>query len=321
MTLPVIAVVIGDPGGIGPEVCIKALAGGELDGICRPLLIGDVHALRLASRAAGLSEPIDIVDGLESMTPGRISVLDPGTLRATDYRLGEPSAASGQAVMQWIRLAENLARSGAAAGWIMAPVDGTSLRLAGEIQELDDLQPDGTFLLRVSGKLRVVPITEHIPIRAIPGTVVASSILNLIRLVANTFTNWGIANPSIAVAGLNPHAMGDEEQRQIAPAIAAAQAEGIDCRGPISPDAIFRQGLEGRHDVIVSMYHDQGQIALKTAAFAGACSIYIGQPFIHLTIPHGSGMDIAGQNLAQHFSMLSALKTAAALASRTGFLT
>jgi len=320
MTLPIIAAMIGDPGGVGPEVCVKALATGELEGLCRPLLIGDIGACRLAAAASGLDLDFVAVDDVDTLPDSGIAVLDPGTLSAGDWRFGEPSAASGAAVMRWMEIARALAESGRIAGWIMAPVDSSSLRLAGGIKDLDDIQPPGTYVLRVSEHLRVVPITEHIPFHSIPDSVSVDAILALVRLVGGTFRSWGIAAPRIGVAGLNPHAMGREEGERIAPAVAAARAEGWDCSGPVSPDSIFRQCIEGKYDVVVSMYHDQGQIAVKTAAFAGACSIFIGLPYIHLSIPHGSAMDIAGQGKAQHLSMLAAMKTAAALASKTGFM-
>ena len=201
----------------------------------------------------------------------------------------------------------------------MAPIDSTALRLTGKLKELDDLQPAGTWLLRVSDGLRVVPIAEHVLMRDVPATVTQANVLALLRLLDDTLKRFGLAQPRIAVAGLNPHAMGPEEREQIAPAVAQARAEGIVASGPVSPDAVFRQCIEGRHDAVVSMYHDQGQIAVKTAVFEGACSIYIGLPYVHLSIPHGSAYDIAGKGVAQHRSMLSAMLTAARLASGLGF--
>ena len=155
--------------------------------------------------------------------------------------------------------------------------------------------------------------------REVPATVTQANVLALLRLLDDTLKRFGLAQPRIAVAGLNPHAMGPEDREQIAPAVEQARAEGIVASGPVSPDAVFRQCIEGRHDAVVSMYHDQGQIAVKTAVFEGACSIYIGLPYVHLSIPHGSAYDIAGKGIAQHKSMLSAMLTAAKLASGRGF--
>jgi 4-hydroxythreonine-4-phosphate dehydrogenase len=131
---------------------------------------------------------------------------------------------------------------------------------------------------------------------------------------------WGLKKPRIAVAGLNPHALFEEDREEIAPAVKAARSQGIDASGPVAPDSVFRMTLEGRYDAVVTMYHDQGQIALKTAAFEGACTIYMGLPYVLLNVPHGSAFDIAGKGVAQHRSMLAAMKTAAALAAGRGFL-
>ncbi|SRR5579875_1625356 len=319
---PIIATMIGDPAGVGPEVSAKAIATGEPQQLSRPILIGDTRAIEAAIAKSKLGiaiQPIRSIDEarFEERT---VVVLDTGELHAGDYQTGEPSAAAGRAVVRWIRLADRLAEARAIDGWIMGPVDSTSLKLAGEIESIDDLQPPNTWMFRISGPLRVAPITEHIRIRDVPQTVTKEAVLNLIRLVDSTMRRWGIAAPRIGVAGLNPHAMFEEDKERIAPAVNEAKQAGINCRGPISPDSIFRMGLDGHFDAIVSMYHDQGQIALKSAAFEGACTIYLGLHFVRLSVPHGTAMDIAGQGRAQHLSMLAAMKTAALLAAGGGFL-
>jgi len=252
--------------------------------------------------------------------PGVIDVLDDVPLDPAQIVFGRASAACGEAVLHWLDTAERLGRAGAVQASIMAPIDSTAIRLTGKLKELDDLQPAGTWLLRVSGALRVVPIAEHVLMRDVPATVTKDHVLTLLRLLNDTLRHFGLAQPRIAVAGLNPHAMGPEDREQIAPAVEQARTEGIVATGPVSPDAVFRQCIEGRHDAVVSMYHDQGQIAVKTAVFEGACSIYIGLPYVHLSIPHGSAYDIAGKGIAQHKSMLAAMLTAAALAGGRGFL-
>lgn len=322
MQQPIVASVIGDPCGVGPEVCLKALATGVPQAESRPLLIGSLAALEATRAACALDIELRPVQdpAAARATPGAVDVLDPGGLEPADVVFGRASARCGQAVLDWLALADRLGRAGQVRATIMAPVDSTAIRMTGAMQELDDLQPPGTYLLRVSGALRVVPIAEHVLMRNVPATVTRAAVGALIRLADQTLRSYGLSAPRIAVAGLNPHAMGPEEESELKPAVADARAAGIDARGPISPDAVFRQCLEGRHDVVVSLYHDQGQIALKTAAFAGACSIFIGLPYVHLSIPHGSAYDIAGLNRAQHHSMLSAMRTAAALAAGRGFL-
>jgi 4-hydroxythreonine-4-phosphate dehydrogenase len=319
---PIIAAMIGDPAGVGPEVCVKAIATGEPQRLCRPVLIGNKHSLNRAIETSGLNLTLQVVSSLDQarFDDRTAVVLDPGNLKSDEYSTGKPSAAGGRAVVRWMRLADELANAHAIDGWIMAPVDSTSLKLAGEVANIDDLQPPQTWMFRISGPLRVVPITEHIRIREVPKTVTREAVFNLIQRVDETLRRWGIAAPRIGVSGLNPHAMFEEDANEIAPAVREASACGINCKGPISPDSIFRQGLDGHFDAIVSMYHDQGQIALKSAAFEGACTIYLGLHFVRLSVPHGTAMDIAGKGQAQHLSMLAAMKTAALLAAGKGFL-
>lgn len=319
---PVVATVIGDPCGVGPEVVLKALATGQPQAVSRPLLIGSLAALEKTRAACGIDLALRAVDavGAARFEPGVIDVLDDFPLDPSDIVFGRASAACGEAVLHWLDMAERLGRAGAVQASIMAPIDSTAIRLTGKLKELDDLQPAGTWLLRVSDGLRVVPIAEHVLMRDVPATVTQANVLALLRLLDDTLKRYGLAQPRIAVAGLNPHAMGPEDREQIAPAVEQARAAGIVASGPVPPDAVFRQCIEGRHDAVVSMYHDQGQIAVKTAVFEGACSIYIGLPYVHLSIPHGSAYDIAGKGIAQHQSMLAAMRTAASLAAGRGFL-
>ena len=322
MTLPLVATMIGDPCGIGPEVCVKALAEPKLYEQARPLLVGSQIAIKRAIAASNLNLKVSVIDSpaAGNYQHGVIDVIDPGDLAETDIVTAQASAACGNAVLRWMDLARDLAEAGDVDGWIMAPIDSTALKLTGKLKQLDDMMPPNTFLFRVSGPLRVVPIGEHLPLRDVPDSVTKPAVLNLIRLLNQTLRGWGMAQPRIAVAGLNPHAMGIEDDEQLKPAVAEAQAEGILASGPVSPDAVFRQCIEGQHDAVISMYHDQGQVAVKTAVFEGACSIYLGLPYIHLSIPHGSAYDIAGKGIAQHQSILAAMTTAAALASGKGFL-
>jgi 4-hydroxythreonine-4-phosphate dehydrogenase len=319
---PIVATVIGDPCGVGPEVVLKSLATGQPQAGSRPLLIGSLAALEKTRAACGIDIALRAVaDSADARyEPGVIDVLDDVPLDPAQIAFGRASAACGEAVLHWLDTAERLGRAGAVQASIMAPIDSTAIRLTGKLKELDDLQPAGTWLLRVSGALRVVPIAEHVLMRDVPATVTKDHVLTLLRLLNDTLRHFGLAQPRIAVAGLNPHAMGPEDREQIAPAVEQARTEGIVATGPVSPDAVFRQCIEGRHDAVVSMYHDQGQIAVKTAVFEGACSIYIGLPYVHLSIPHGSAYDIAGKGIAQHKSMLAAMLTAAALAGGRGFL-
>jgi 4-hydroxythreonine-4-phosphate dehydrogenase len=314
--LPVIGMMIGDPAGIGPEVCVRAATAGELAGLCRPVLIGDIGVVRRAAGICGVDIRFEAVtDPAQVLRAGTIGVVDPGGFDVAACRFGEASAASGNAVLSWIELGESLGRQGQLQGLVMGPVESASLKATGRIHDIDQLQPPDTFMLRMSGKLRVVPLTEHVPLTEAIAAATPERVFQVIELVDATLKRWGFAAPRIAVAGINPHAMFPQDQERIAPAVEQARARGIDARGPLVPDAVFRQCLAGQWDVVVTMFHDQGQIAIKTVGFEGACTVYVGLPFVMLNVPHGSAYDIAGTGVAQHRSMLNAVRTAALLAS------
>lgn len=327
-TLPIVGVMIGDPAGVGPEVCVRAIASGELASRCQVVPIGDRAVLERAARVCGVKlrfEGVTDLDNLGSLTRspestssadgGVVHVLDPGTFDVTGSTFGVASAAAGEAVLQWLALGEQLGRAGKLQGLVLGPMETASMKATGKVHDMDDLQPASTFMLRMSGNLRVVPLSEHVPLSTAIEMVTPDRVLHVVRLVHDTLTRWGFAKPRIAVAGINPHAMFPEDQEKIAPAVAAARAEGIEVQGPLVPDTVFRHTLEGRHDVVVTMFHDQGQIPIKTGAFEGACTVYVGLPFVMLNVPHGTAYDIAGQGIAQHLSMLSAIRTAANLAA------
>jgi 4-phospho-D-threonate 3-dehydrogenase / 4-phospho-D-erythronate 3-dehydrogenase len=319
--LPTIVATIGDPAGIGPEVLVKSFASGELDPLCRPILVGDTATVERACKVCNVDRPVRSFRSLDAVEhgTGAINVIDTGELKPDSYVVGQPSEASGHAVLAWLDYATKLCSSGAVGALVWGPVNSTSLERTGKINHIDDLQPAGTFMFRVSGNLRVVPITEHIPIRDIAATVTRDRVRDLIVLLDRNLRNWGLPKPRIAVAGLNPHAMFEEDREVVAPAISEAREQGVDAHGPISPDSVFRMALGGKFDAIVTMYHDQGQVAVKTSAFEGACTICLGLPYVVVAIPHGTAYDIAGTGKAQHFNMLAGLKTAARLAGGSGF--
>lgn len=315
--LPVIGATIGDPGGIGPEVCVKAIADRALADVCRPVLIGSVDVVRQAAGYSGVDLPVVALTRPDptQLRPGTIPVLDPGGFPFGSLRLGEPSAASGESVFDAMALGARLGEAGVLRGLVWGPVNTDSLLATGRIREIDDLQPAGSFMLRLTGPLRIVPLSEHLPLADALALVTPERVLALVRLVDATLKSWGMARPRIAVAGINPHAMFEDDRTRIAPAVQAARDQGIDVDGPVGPDSVFRMAIDGRFDAIVTAFHDQGQIVVKTVGFAGACTVYIGLPYVLLNVPHGTAYDIAGRGVAQHRSMVAAFRTAAALAS------
>jgi 4-hydroxythreonine-4-phosphate dehydrogenase len=282
----------------------------------RPLLIGSIDVVRKAAAICDVALEFRPCATLEEAEfgAGIVPVLDPGGAELDDMRFGQVSDATARASFKWLLCGQQLAQGGQLAGLVIGPMDSIALKKVGISMDGPDFEPPDTFQLRLSGALRVVPITEHIRTREITSYVKQDLILKLIRLLDSQLKQWGIVEPRIGVAGVNPHAAYEEEKQEIAPAIAAAHGAGIQAEGPISPDSIFRMALEGRFDAVVTMFHDQGQIAVKTVGFAGACTVFLGLPYIRIGIPHGTAVEIAGTGRAQHLSMLAAIRTAAALA-------
>jgi 4-hydroxythreonine-4-phosphate dehydrogenase len=314
---PIVAVTIGDPCGIGPEVLVKALATGTVPG--RTVLVGHSGALEQAISLVGANLSVRAVQSLEQarFEPGCIDVIDPGTLDAGDITMGRLSPACGRAVVQWWDLATGLAMAGKVAAVVKGTVSKEAIALGGATEREHGGE---TFLFLITGSpLRVVHLTDHVPLREALAQVREQKVLDLIRLTHESLVKWGLPAPRIGVAGINPHAQGAEEKEQIGPAIARAVAQGIDAIGPISPDSAFRQCIDGQYDCIVAHYHDQGHIAIKTWKFDGNCALNLGSPFIRLSVPHGPAFDIAGRGMADHRSMTEALMTAASLAAGQGF--
>lgn len=318
---PILAVVIGDPCGIGPEVLVKALA--ESPPRARVLAVGSAEAVKIAAssvQGGGLRIRSIARAHDASYEPGVIDVLDPGTLGSRHIRPGVMSAECGRAVVEWRALAAELVRRGEAHAIVQAPIHSGAIRAALGTDHIPSLSGGArTHLLLVSGLMRIAHLTDHITLREMLDHVRADELLALLRLVHEKLVEWGVPSPSIAVAGLNPHCEGPEERGEIAPAILAAVESGIDARGPIAPDAVFRLAARGEYDCVVAHYHDQGHIAAKTASFDDSCAIVLGEPHLRVSVAHGTGFDIAGRGVASPRGISVALQTAASLAAGHGF--
>ncbi len=318
---PVVATMIGDPAGIGPEVIAKAIATGEPHAVSRPVLVGHAPAMEWAVEATGGDLGVRRVDGVEGagLDPSVIDIIDDGDLEPGGCRLGEASAACGNASYAWLDRLDRMARSGEAAATIMAPINADSLRMADQRRPVFSVEHGETYLTLLSGPLRIVHLTDHEPLRAVPELITRDAVARAIEVIHERFGDWGVTAPRIAVSGFNAHAKGREEADGIAPGVEEAAAAGIDVVGPISPDTVFRHCIDGRHEVVLAMYHDQGHIAVKTWGFVGNCAMILGLPYLHLSVGHGTAFDIVGQNLARHEMILSAMTEAASLAAGRGF--
>ncbi len=331
---PIIAITIGDPCGIGPEVVAKSLAMPEVREICRPLVVGNVQVMRDAFDALGshdhtfevreVQDPGDVAPSSEV-----VSVLDPHNLNTEDIVVGEASAAAGRASMEWVELAAQLCLNGSAQGMATAPLNKAAAALAGYeeighselLQSLTQTPQVATMLM--SGTLRVVHLTTHRSLRAACDAVTRDNVLAKVQLTHDSFIEWGFPQPRIGVAALNPHAsdgglVGDEEATAIEPAVADARALGIEATGPVPADTVFTQAIDGMFDVVLCMYHDQGHIPVKVYGFEESVSVNLGLPLVRTSVDHGTAFDIAGKGIAQATSMTEAVKLAAALASGRG---
>ena len=325
--LPVIGITMGDGAGIGPEVVVKALAHPEAYGRCRPVVIGDRNRLAQAASVCGLSPTLHPVARVSEATfvPGTIDLFDLGVL-PDDLEWGKLSAAAGEGAFRYIRRAVELAVAGDIQAICTAPLNKEALHAAGHLYpghtellaELTDT-PEVSMML-TSDRVRVIHVTTHIGLLDAIERIEPGLVLRTIRRGHRTLVEAGVANPSIAVCGINPHAGENglfgrgEEEEKIAPAIEAAQGEGIDARGPLPADTVFFRAGRGDFDLVVAMYHDQGHGPVKILGLEAGVNITVGLPVIRTSVDHGTAFDIAGTGVAEEGSLLEALRQAATLA-------
>ncbi|TLM65460.1 MAG: 4-hydroxythreonine-4-phosphate dehydrogenase PdxA [Deltaproteobacteria bacterium] len=326
-------ITMGDPTGVGPEIIIKALLSGAFDACPRPLIVaGDVGVLRRAARLFGETASLEalVSDGLgthrlylgaRQLTVHPLSVLD-----ADSLQYGAPGVACGRAMLDYVIWACDRCREGAAAGMITAPISKTAIHQAGchfpgHTELLAERCGGKKVVMMLGGdRLKVCLATTHLALRAVPAALSAGALVDGMRIIDGAFRRFfGVARPRLAVLGLNPHAgegglFGDEEARLIAPAIAAARAEGIDASGPHSADTLFHFAAQGRYDVVLAMYHDQGLGPLKLLHFEDAVNVSLGLPIVRTSVDHGTAYDLAGTGQASEQSLVAAVRMAARMA-------
>jgi 4-hydroxythreonine-4-phosphate dehydrogenase len=323
---PIIALTLGDPCGIGPEVVAKALAHPEVLAACHPLVVGNAPLLEQTIRALGLALKITRVSSPAEAPEHAISILDPGNLNTEDIVPGRISAAAGKAAVEWILQAGEMALAGQVQAIATAPINKEAAQAAGYhdighmelLQSLSGAKEVATML--TAGRLRVVHLTTHRSLARAVEYVRKDHILAKLELTHRCFREWGFSTPRIAVAALNPHGgegglLGQEEIEEIAPAVAEARIQGMEVAGPIPADSVFPQALDGRYDVVLVLYHDQGHIPIKVKDFQGSVSINLGFPFIRTSVDHGTAFDIAGKGIADETGMKNAIQAAAFIAT------
>ena len=323
MATPTITITAGDPCGIGPEILAKSLALGTVQQVCKPVIVGSQFAIDMGIELTGVDLKTRRINDIGSARAeaGTIDVLDSGEIQTQDITVGLANAACGAANALWLKQAAKLASSGQAPATVMAPVSSEALSLSKlNLTDVFGKDPSDRYLTLLSGPLRVVHIFDHIYLEDVCRQITTPIVSQAIERTSEALASWGVANPRIGVAGLNPHAQGPQEDRAITPGIKIAQQMGIDVHGPISPDTVFRHCIDGRYDVVIAMFHDQGHIAVKTWGFVGNCALFLGAPYLFLSVGHGTAYDIVGKGIANHEMILTAMLQAASLAAGNGFL-
>jgi 4-hydroxythreonine-4-phosphate dehydrogenase len=293
--------------------------------MCRPVVIGDLARLKRAAEICRADVEFAAISEPGQFAGGRINVIDLDVL-PRDLPFGELSAAAGDAAFQYIRRAVELAVNGAIQAICTAPLNKEALHRAGHkypghtelLAELTGV-PEVSMMLS-TGKVRVIHVTTHIGLIDAIERIDVGLVYRTIERGHRTMVDAGIAAPTIAVCGINPHAGENglfgrgEEEEKIAPAIEQARAKGIDAFGPLPADTVFFRAGRGDFDLVVAMYHDQGHGPIKILGLEAGVNITVGLPVIRTSVDHGTAFDIAGTGTADEGSMIEAIRQAAALA-------
>ncbi|MGE3076725.1 MAG: 4-hydroxythreonine-4-phosphate dehydrogenase PdxA [Dehalococcoidia bacterium] len=317
MSRPKILVTMGDPSGVGPEVTAKALAKDDVRALAELTVVGSARVLFETWQRLGLAGSPPPVTELPGVPDG-------------PFPVGELSVDSARAAHGWIEHAARQCIAGSVDAMVTAPVNKEAFQLAGitdtghqeVLQRLSGAGHVATLL--ASGNLRCMHLSTHKSLAEACKYVTRANVLRAIELTHDHFVRWGMPEPRIAVAALNPHAsdnglIGREELDEIAPAIADAAAKGIKATGPHPADSVFNAAIGGKYDVVVVMYHDQGHIAIKVHGFERSITVNLGLPFIRTSVDHGTAFDIAGKGIADETSMVEAIRLAVGLINGTAF--
>ena len=332
MKAPNLAVTLGDPAGIGPEIITKTWSTLKDTGPAF-FVIGDLE--QLASVPASDGRPLKRVGSVEeaaSVFPRALPVIDMPL--KSPVIAGQRSPAHAQDIIGWIETAVGLALSGEASGIVTAPISKAPLyeagfEVPGHTEFLGKLTSRashdgarGPVMMLTAGDLRAVPATVHVPLSEVPARLTIEDLVLTTLVTAEALRkDFGIARPHIVLAGLNPHAgeggkLGGEEERIIAPAVRALRDLGVDCTGPAPADTLFHPDARAKYDAVICMYHDQALIPVKMLDFWGGVNVTLGLPIVRTSPDHGVAYDIAGRGLARADSMIAAIRLAAEIAER-----
>ncbi len=329
--MPRIGITMGDPAGIGPEVVLKAVAEEEISRVCAPVIIGDAQLLAHTARTLDLQCGYDIVRQGEPLPE---NLAEPVIFHLDNIggfvEPGIESGAAGKAAAGYIEAAVALCAAGSVDAIATAPINKRALFLGGysfpgHTEFLAHLTgSEDSAMAFVAASLRIVLLSTHVPLAEAIGLVERGRIIRTINLAHRELRRWGIERPRLAVAALNPHGaegglFGMEEASEIVPAIEACYGvDDVNVRGPFPADTVFLRASRGEFDAVIACYHDQAMIPVKCLSFGEAVNVTLGLPFIRTSVDHGTAFDIAGKGLAEHSSMVAAIKLAAELSTRAG---
>lgn len=334
MKKPIIGISMGDPAGIGPEICVKAVSNPEVLSKCHPVIVGDASTIYEITDLIDINSQIHAIGEISEakFEPDKINVIDLANVHTETLTYGEVTANSGNAAFEAIVKVIELALNKEIDATVTAPIHKKSLNIAGHnyaghteiFAEYTDT--DQVAMLLVNGDFRVIHVSTHVSLRKACDMVKKDRVEQVIRLLNGACKQFGIENPHLAVCGLNPHAsdgglFGNEEEKEIIPAIKQTVQEGIRAEGPFAADTIFPKVAGGFFDGCVAMFHDQGHVPFKVKGFVWdqeekswskiqGVNITLGIPIIRVSVDHGTAFDIAGQGIASHDSMVHAIEYA-----------
>lgn len=324
MEKPIIAIPLGDPAGIGPEIVVKALADPQVRSAARCVVVGDLGVIENAYQITGHPMKTNVVaDPVQGdYREGVLNLVAVNNIDMEKLVLGEVSGMCGKAAYEYIAKSIELANSGMADAVSTTPINKESLKAGGinfightEIFGALTGTPDPLTMFEVRG-MRVFFLTRHVSLRKACDMVTKERVVDYVHRCVDVLKKLGVTRGTMAVAGLNPHSgehglFGDEEMTALFPAVEQLKAEGYDVEGPIGADSVFHLALQGRYNSVLSLYHDQGHIATKTLDFERTIAVTGGMPILRTSVDHGTAMDIAGKNMASAVSMIEAIILAA----------
>jgi 4-hydroxythreonine-4-phosphate dehydrogenase len=329
MSLPIVALTLGDPAGIGPEIIMKALASPSVRASCRPLVIGDAERLRTAGAIVGSRLHVESLDAPReaSFGPGDVECIDLNLVPA-ELPFGVVSPVAGEAAYRFIERAVRIVEAGEAQAICTAPLSKEALHAAGhkypghtELLAALTGTPEVSMML-AAPKLRVIHVTTHMGLLDAIERIDAPLVERVVARAHQVLTRAGIAEPRIGVCGINPHAGENglfgrgEEAAKIAPAVNKARARGWNVHGPLPADTLFFLAARGDYDIVVAMYHDQGHGPIKVIGLEAGVNITVGLPMVRTSVDHGTAFDIAGRGVADERSLIEALRRAAEIAPK-----